>query len=56
MQRGAYEELGTVEKLMRERAEEAAKTEHLYQQEVQQLRGLLRQKEQFITRLQKDKW
>ncbi|KAK3922057.1 Centrosomal protein of 89 kDa [Frankliniella fusca] len=55
VQRGAYEELGAVEKIIRERAEGAARTEHLYQQEVQQLRGLLRQKEQFIARLQRDK-
>ncbi|XP_034254503.1 centrosomal protein of 89 kDa isoform X2 [Thrips palmi] len=55
VQRGAYEELGAVEKIMRERAEGAARAEHVYQQEVQQLRGLLRQKEQFIARLQRDK-
>lgn len=55
VQRGAYEEFGAVEKVMRERAEGAARAEHLYQQEVQQLRGLLRQKEQFIARLQRDK-
>ncbi|XP_052130723.1 centrosomal protein of 89 kDa isoform X1 [Frankliniella occidentalis] len=55
VQRGAYEELGAVEKIMRERAEGVARTEHLYQQEVQQLRGILRQKEQFIARLQRDK-
>lgn len=55
VQRGAYEELGAVEKIMRERAEGAARAETLYQQEVQQLRGLLRQKEQFIARLQRDK-
>lgn len=55
VQRGAYEELGAVEKIMRERAEGAARAEHVYQQEVQQLKGLLRQKEQFIARLQRDK-